>query len=282
MPYSLYQCQYFRHGMVCGSKVRETERLPCPRLARFYAEKVMPEETAAETAERIGNNLTKNPVRFIHCGLAGFRPLDRLSQPRVGTVAALAVVLMAGFNCRWMRFCWATICLTLTAQALVYWWHPHYSAPLFPLLYLVVGHALRATARACHLRLETRRWVPMALISLAGVWALASDGRLALEGFRTVRAPSCADVTDRRIGSRIDLQRRLLQQSGRHLVFVNYDDKYSVHDEWVYNAADMSSAHIVFAHDLGDEKNGRLIELNRDRRVWRASVSDAEKTLEPY
>jgi hypothetical protein len=280
MPYSLYQRQYFHHGMVCGSKVRETERNPCPRLARYYAAKVMPDETAVETAERVRTNLWMTAVKFINCGFTGFRTMRSLSQPRLAPFAALAVVFVASLSSRWMSFSWATICLTLTAEAIVYWWHPHYSAPLFPLLYLLVGQTLRTLGG--NSRLGRREWVPLALVGVACGWALATDGRVARDSFRKTAAQCPADATSPHIGTRSDAERRLRQEPGRHLVFVTYDMNYSVHDEWVYNAADMGSARIVFAHDLGDEKNGRLIELNRDRRVWRASVSDAGKRLEPF
>jgi len=282
MPYSLYQRQYFHHGMVCGSKFREAERHPCPRLARYYAEKVMPDETAVATAERVRTNLTKTSVKIVNCGFTGFRTMRSLSQPRIGTFAALAGVFLASYRRRWTRFCWATIGLTLTAEALVYWWHPHYSAPLYPLLYVLVGHALWALGGACHRWPGAREWAPMALVSLACGWALATDGREAFQGFRATAAQCLDDETSRRIGTRNDVERCLLHEPGRHLVFVSYDEKYSVHDEWVYNAADMDSAPIIFAHNLGDEKNARLIELYPDRRLWRASVSDAEKRLDPY
>jgi hypothetical protein len=282
MPYSLYQRQYFHHDMVCGSKVREAERHPCPRLGRYYAEKVMPDEPAVATAERVRTNLLTTTVKFTNCGFTGFRTMRNMPQPRAGSFAALAVVIVASLSRRWMRFCWATICLTLTAEANVYWWHPHYSAPLFPLLYILVGHALWTLGRVCRFRLGIREWVPMMLVGLACGWALATDGLAALDGYRAARAHGPAGETSRHIGSRSDVQRLLQQEPGRHLVFVHYDENYSVHDEWVYNAAEMNSAPIIFAHDLGPEKNERLIEHYPDRRVWRASVADAEKRLEAY
>ncbi len=34
-------------------------------------------------------------------------------------------------------------------------------------------------------------------------------------------------------------------------MFVHYAEDYTINDEWVYNAADIQAAKIVFAHDLG-------------------------------
>jgi hypothetical protein len=84
------------------------------------------------------------------------------------------------------------------------------------------------------------------------------------------------------VASRADLRRRLAREPGLHLVFVHYDDKYTVHDEWVYNAADLTTAPVVLAHDLGREHNRLLIADYPGRRLWLATVSAQSKTLSPY
>jgi len=54
---------------------------------------------------------------------------------------------------------------------------------------------------------------------------------------------------------------------GRHLMLVRYGD-HNVHQEWVYNGADIGSAPVVWARDMGDERNRRLMEHFADRSVW--------------
>lgn len=61
-----------------------------------------------------------------------------------------------------------------------------------------------------------------------------------------------------------------LHDSGfkKHLVLVSYDHDYSVHAEWVYNAADIDRSDIIWARDMGDEHNTELIQYYRDRKIW--------------
>ncbi len=43
--------------------------------------------------------------------------------------------------------------------------------------------------------------------------------------------------------------------------------------EWVYNAADIDSAKIVWAWDMGAAKNQELIDYFKDRQVWRIEAT---------
>ncbi|MGA2183466.1 MAG: hypothetical protein ABSH47_10585 [Bryobacteraceae bacterium] len=62
--------------------------------------------------------------------------------------------------------------------------------------------------------------------------------------------------------------RRLASVPGPHLVFVRYGPEHNVHDEWVYNGADIDASKVVWANDLGDERNRELIRYFAGRRVW--------------
>jgi hypothetical protein len=42
--------------------------------------------------------------------------------------------------------------------------------------------------------------------------------------------------------------------------------------EWVYNEADIDGARIVFARDMGADKNRELTHYYPERRVWRVVV----------
>jgi hypothetical protein len=73
---------------------------------------------------------------------------------------------------------------------------------------------------------------------------------------------------------------RLEAEGGRHLVIVRYGPKHSIHEEWVYNHADIDNARVVWARESG----GRLPELLShfgDRRIWLAVV-ERDAVLTPY
>ena len=61
---------------------------------------------------------------------------------------------------------------------------------------------------------------------------------------------------------------KLEMETGKDIVIMHYEKKHSIHEEWVYNRADIDGAEIVWARDLGREKNRRLFEYYNDRIVW--------------
>ena len=58
-------------------------------------------------------------------------------------------------------------------------------------------------------------------------------------------------------------------------MIVKYLPGHSVHEEWVYNEPDIDSSRIVWARDLGPERNARCLEYFRGRRIWEADVGQA-------
>jgi len=80
---------------------------------------------------------------------------------------------------------------------------------------------------------------------------------------------------------RIAIQRRLDQKQGRQLVFVRYWPPHTF-SEWVYNPADIDSARIVFARDLGPEENEKLIRDYGNRTVWLLEPDFRPPRLRPY
>jgi hypothetical protein len=74
------------------------------------------------------------------------------------------------------------------------------------------------------------------------------------------------------IKDREPLMRQLQAIPGSHLVIVTYDLKSYDTFEWVYNEPDIDGARIVFARDMGADKNEELMRYYPNRRVWRVVV----------
>ena len=55
---------------------------------------------------------------------------------------------------------------------------------------------------------------------------------------------------------------------GRHLVFIHYALGHNIHDEWVYNAADIDSSRVVFAQELDPAADRELMHYFKDRQAW--------------
>jgi len=52
------------------------------------------------------------------------------------------------------------------------------------------------------------------------------------------------------------------------LVVVGYMPNHEFRDEWVYNAADIDAAKVVWARGMDEEKNRELLPYFSGRRVW--------------
>jgi hypothetical protein len=74
----------------------------------------------------------------------------------------------------------------------------------------------------------------------------------------------------------------LAQIPGKILVFVSYWPHHIFQNEWVYNAAAIDSARIVWARDLGQAENAKLRAYYRGRSVWLLEPDASPPKLSPY
>jgi hypothetical protein len=66
---------------------------------------------------------------------------------------------------------------------------------------------------------------------------------------------------------RIAVNNELAKTPGQQLVFVHYAPQHKFH-EWIHNDADIDAARVVWALDLGEEENKKLMAYYRARHVW--------------
>ncbi len=172
---------------------------------------------------------------------------------------ALTVPLVFCFpSMRQRRFAFllSVILLVLFAAVLVPWTMPHYLGPALPAVLVLLILGLR------HLRTWKREGRPVGrflfcailfaylLVFFVGAaWHVYAGGN----GWQYDRAR----IVD-----------QLGQSSGRHLVVVRYRPTHHPISEWVYNDADIDSAKIVWAREMGPNDNIRLLEYFHDRRIW--------------
>ena len=70
-----------------------------------------------------------------------------------------------------------------------------------------------------------------------------------------------------KLSPRTAVVRQLSQAPGNQLVFVRYSPQHIFQNEWVYNAADIDRARIVWARDLGVEDE-KLLHYYPNRTAW--------------
>jgi hypothetical protein len=68
---------------------------------------------------------------------------------------------------------------------------------------------------------------------------------------------------------------------GAQLVFVHYSPSHRF-EEWIHNDADIDSAKVVWANDLGTEEDKKLLQYYPNRRAWLLEPDTHPVSLTPY
>jgi hypothetical protein len=151
---------------------------------------------------------------------------------------------------------------------------PHYFAPATAWLYLVLLQCFR------HMR-HWQWWGRPVGASLVRAIPLLC---LALVMFRisalVAHVPLEAKWPHGNL-ERVEISRRLAALPEQHLVIVHHAPNHGPDVEWVYNAADIDHAKVVWARDMGEHDNQELLRYFKNRRVWMLDPDRSPLCLEP-
>lgn len=81
---------------------------------------------------------------------------------------------------------------------------------------------------------------------------------------------------------RVEVAREVEKTPGQLLVFVRYWPSHPFQDEWVYNGADIDSQRVVWARDLGDEEDKKLLAYYPGRKPLLLEPDARPPQLQPY
>jgi hypothetical protein len=184
------------------------------------------------------------------------------------------IALPRALRDRRMRFPSAAGAVLLLGIVVETWTSPHYAAAGTVLFYVVLIQCMR------HLRLWRRDTRTGA--SLVRAVVIVGFAVVVLRVAAVAAHVQIEPTWPRGNLERASLLHRLENSSARHLVIVVYGRNHDLNDEWVYNGADIDSAPVVWARDMGNEKNQELLEYFRDRQVWRLFADESPPRLESY
>lgn len=184
------------------------------------------------------------------------------------------IALPRALRDRRMRFPLAAGAVLLLGIVAETWTSPHYAAAGAALFYIVLIQCMR------HPRLWRRDTRTGA--SLVRPVVIVGFAVVVLRVAAVAAHVQIEPTWPRGNLERASLLHRLENSSARHLVIVVYGPNHDLNDEWVYNGADIDSAPVVWARDMGNEKNQELLEYFRDRQVWRLFADESPPRLESY
>src|SRR5580658_10267359 len=188
-------------------------------------------------------------------------------------VLFLLSALPFAFRDRRMRLLIVTLFLCLAGVFAVIWSAPHYAAPVSCVIYALLAQATR--------NLRKMKWkarpVGAALSRALGVL-------LALSTCVNIARRSCDPLWWACTGdpSRVVVLKQLMNTPGKHLIVVRYSDDHNIHDEWVYNGADIDGSKVIWARELGEEQNTKLFAYFKDRQIWLVEPDVDNTEIRPY
>jgi hypothetical protein len=193
----------------------------------------------------------------------------------LGPVLTIPLLMLPWtFHDRRMRFPLLASTLFLLGMMVETWTSPHYLAAASGLLYLSLVQGMR------HLRLWQCRERPFGAAIVRAIPVICC----AIIGLRITAV--AARVPIELAWPRGNLERAVIWHDleyspGQHLVIVHYGPDHNLDREWVYNAADIDGAKVVWARDMGDRNNDELLQYFHDRHVWRLNADQSPPKLEP-
>jgi len=209
----------------------------------------------------------------------------------LGPVLALPLLVMLAINPRQFfrksitgktGFLVAGFGATFIGVALPIYFNPHFMAPATAAIYALILQAMRHLRlwhwRGKHAGMGLVRAIPAICVLLFLLRAFAPQLHIPTPvDWRPTWASEPYQNLDR-----AQAKAQLKALPGGQLVIVRYNRYHNSDNEWVYNRADIVSAKIVWARDMGDPQNAELIRYFPQRRVWLAEPDLAPPRVSPY
>ncbi len=188
-----------------------------------------------------------------------------------------AALLLAGFifvfRDKRVRFLLAVFLIATPGIFVVVWSNPHYAAPLTGVIFALLVQSMR------HLR----AWQPFAR-PIGPALSRAILILLVLQTAGDTLTRKCDELSWTCGGdsSRAAIAQHLAALPGKHLIIVRYEPDHNIHDEWVFNGAEIDNAKILWARELDPQQNAALLAYFKDRTVWLVEPDADNEELLPY
>lgn len=255
-PYALNRSAYaLAPSFLTSDPITPTRTVPA-YLHDYFVREAQP---YARAAEPLG------PVRIAYA--------KALTIALFAIGPAMLIPFLAGLG-QWRRFrvpLLGTLAM-LGGYFLTSWDWAHYLAPALGVFMLVIVVGFERLAqihwrgRAVGPALTRALPLVVAAMLLVPIAALATDRPLPF----TLKRSCCLTHTT---SHRAAAEAALLAIPGKHLVLVRYDLDRPLRETWIANAARIDDARIIWANDLGPDRNLDLLAHYPGRQLWAVTLS---------
>jgi hypothetical protein len=175
--------------------------------------------------------------------------LPAIFQPRIRLLLVCCAIVLAGLAC-------------------LEYVHPHYASP--------IACALIGLSVQCLRGMRIKRWrgLPVGQVGVLCV-LLTSFSLAAAEGWANRGWHHAGWSVERE-----KIQNQVVRSGGKHVIFLRYSERHNPNQEWVYNAADLDRAPVIWAREMQDNKP--LLEYYKERRAWLLEPDLVPPRLRPY
>jgi hypothetical protein len=191
---------------------------------------------------------------------------------------------------KWLLLIAGTVLFTFLCMSFAVWWDQyHYMAPLTSCFVLLFVEGCRQFYSSSKKRRD-RKFVAacVAALTIGSIAFLQLTYHKAFvldKDFSPDRAllferipagqPVEIQIPKRATYFKYEFEKLIDQLPDKYIAIVSYEDGYDFHDEIVFNKADIENAKMIWAHDLGQEKNALLLEHYNDRKVLFVRIEDS-------
>lgn len=257
LPYSLSQQAYGVPQTLLGQRPVEEPPLRYDELRQMYRW----QREAKDAANR-------RPFRRL--GVVLYKSWAFYVTPWFALPVALLAFMLKD---RWILIGGGIMVCAMIASALYPFFFPHYLAVYSCVILFLILRGMMALSRFSFRNLP---------IGVAIVLFVLFGG--SMRGLRAVSPKQILGLTHetRQPTLRARVAKRLQSLGGRHMVFVTYNADHTFHDEWVYNAAKVDEAPIVWCRASCPSEASEIIRYYQDRQFWTASVGMSSVRLSRY
>src|SRR5579871_8025 len=179
------------------------------------------------------------------------------------------------------RFAWVLLTLAIVALGTNFYpnFEAHYIAGITCLFILISVTGLQQWMRWRH---AAGRLIAFACVAQFVFWY----GMHLLEAqpfaLAALRYETWDGLNHGNPAAHIAVNQQLAAMPGKLLVFVRYYPQHIFQDEWVYNRSDIDGSRVVWARDLGEGEDKKLLAYYPDRTAWLLEPDFRPPRLRPY